>query len=78
MKANQFLQGFPATIHEPEEETKTDHILDELKKVELEIIEILDDNRDGEISFNEFLSNIDGVNKFLEDIAEKVKSKDSA
>jgi Ca2+-binding EF-hand superfamily protein len=41
-----------------------------------DILEILDDNGDGEISFNEFLGNIDAVNKFIESLAIKSKGTD--
>ncbi len=41
-----------------------------------DILEILDDNGDGEISFNEFLGNIDAVNKFIESLAIKNKTAD--
>lgn len=41
-----------------------------------DILEILDDNGDGEISFNEFLGNIDAVNKFIESLAIKSKTAD--
>jgi Ca2+-binding EF-hand superfamily protein len=42
-----------------------------------DILEILDDNGDGEISFNEFLGNIDAVNKFIESLAIKSKTADA-